>query len=228
MTSSLQHSTLRSLLKEYRCADTAIKYILATIAVLATAFIFLAAKTACQEGVWAGIKALLPLSYLASASLLAFAANRQIIHTNIVRESVRREDVVRVTHHLLAVVTDLTNRIHYTEQKLYDEKTVPVILASNATTISDRFESLYDREHFQYLSKESTQLIHDLSGSIFGLVALTREMASMREQNPDPSYVTKKILPMAITLKNTGAFESIKSNLNNLDNELRALRSTVD
>lgn len=214
---------------EYKRVDLIITIIHSMIGVLALAYLAFAARTTCMEGVWAGIKTLDQLAFLVSASLVTFVAHRQIIYTNIMLEEQRRQDKVRVFHHLLMIVQDLINRIHYTKNKISAEKMIPTsVLRSNAEAIGARFEIFYDRENFQHFSAEATQIIDDLSGSIFGLTSLMNEMASILEVSQDPKHTHSQILPLVTNLKESGAFDSVKSTLIRLDEELRRIRSTVE
>lgn len=215
-------------LAEYKRVERFIKVIHALIGALALGFLIAAVRTACADGIWEAINTLDQLAFLASASLVTFVAHRQITHANVAQENQRRADVVRVTHHLIAVVCDLQNRTHYTQKHLYNEKTIPTILRSNAETIKDRFELFYARENFLHLSIEATQAIHSLSGSIFGMTAAMLEVASMRERHPGSADVSSHIRSMAAKQDDADAFRSMKSDLERLEETLRELRSSIE
>jgi hypothetical protein len=223
-----EKSDLWMQLREFDRVQRSIRAIHLALGILATFYLASTFKTILEADLWAAITALEPLAFIASASLVTFVAHRQIIHTNVIREADHHANVVRVTHHLIAIVSDLRTRIQYTQTKLYDEKTVPVVLRSNAQTISNRFEQLYERDNFEHLSPEATRAIHDLSGAIFGLTALMQELAAMRERNPDPAYIASHILPMALQSKQATTFETMVTDLNRLEDDLRQLRSTIE
>lgn len=227
MTNPQKSSVLSKLLKEYIRAERIINFILVVIVGLAIAYIGLAAVILCNEGVRAGIAALQPLAFLTSASLLAFAANRQIIHANIFREDQRRRDTARMANHMLAVVRDLANRVHDARRRIHDKNAASVVLVESAKTISDRFESLYERENFLYLTPEATELIHSLSGSIFGLTTLMTHIGRLREKNAEVHYSSDHAA-VGIVERHTEAVESVLARLEQMEEELFQLRKSVD
>lgn len=120
------------------------------------------------ENVWGLLS---PLTSLAAALLVSKIASRLIINGQVLREDERRKDIVRVTHHLLAITKDLKSRVGYFN-KLMAEGDKPVaIMLSLAKSIEQRYEALFEREPYQYLPGESIDLINNLSGSIYGIQA---------------------------------------------------------
>lgn len=122
------------------------------------------------SGFWA---VLTPLIAMASALLVAFAGKRQIAHVNLIREDDRRQDVVRVTHHLLAIANDLNAHVAYVNTLLIKGDSPVFLLLELATTIERRYETLLERDAYKYLPGTVVDLICQMSGSIFGIRMLS-------------------------------------------------------
>jgi len=110
---------------------------------------------------------------MASALLVAFAGKRQIAHSTLIREDDRRQDIVRVTHHLLAIATDLNSHVTYFNTLLIKGDRPVFVLRELATTIENRYETLLERDAYKYLPGGAVDLICQMSGSIFGIRMLS-------------------------------------------------------
>lgn len=92
---------------------------------------------------------LAPMTALVAALLIARVASRLITNNNIIREDDRRMDIVRVTHHLLAVAQDLRARVDYVKTMLSTGNRPVFALGEIVSTIERRYETLLERDAYQ-------------------------------------------------------------------------------
>lgn len=170
------------------------------------------------------LKAFLPLGALISALLVAKVASRLLVHNDIVREDERRQDVVRITHHLLAVLMDLRQRVRFSVRALREESGTLIFLIENVNVIEKRYEVFLDREIYRFLAGETIELIGRMSGPIFGLAAFTKALAEICRDNS----------AIIATSGGDAANESIKQleslleDLDVLEEQIRQLRGTLE
>lgn len=166
------------------------------------------------------LKVSMPLGALISAMLVAKVASRLLAYNVIVREEDRRQDIVRITHHLLAVISDLRNRVGYTVGMFRDGSQPLVILIENAAVIEKRYEVFLDREVYRFLSGETIELIGRMSGHVFGLKGL----AEIYRSKPNT------IIPTGdhpVSKQMSEGLESLLKDLDALAEQIRHLRSTL-
>lgn len=119
------------------------------------------------EGIW---NLLGPLTPVAAALLVSRVASRSIVHGQIQREDDRRREIVQVTHNLLAVTKDLKSRIEYFNKLMADGDRPVAVIVNLAKSIEKRYETLFEKDAYQYLPGKSIDLINSLSGSIYGIL----------------------------------------------------------
>lgn len=124
------------------------------------------------------------ISSIVAALLVARAAARLIINGQIVREDKRRQELVRVTHHLLAISKDLQARVGYVKTMLSDDSHPAFALNHIAITIERRYETLLERDAYQFLPGKCVDIIIRISGSIFGIGALAEGVKHISTQSP--------------------------------------------
>ena len=150
--------------------------------ILLRAAYFLYAKD--FESIW---NLLGPLTPVTAGLLVSRIASRAIVHGQVQREDDRRREIVRVTHHLLAVTKDLKSRIGYF-RKLMEEGDKPIsLICSLAKSIEKRYETLFEREVYQLLPGKSIDLINNLSGSIYGILAKAEVLGAASVSNSQVS-----------------------------------------
>ena len=99
------------------------------------------------------LKVFMPFGALISAVLVATVASRLLTHNKVTREEDDCKDIVRITHHLIAIIMDLRNRVEYSKDsfKKSAEPPVSVIVSiENAVVIEKRYEVLFDREAYRF------------------------------------------------------------------------------
>ena len=66
------------------------------------------------------LKVVMPFGALISAVLVAKVASRLLTHNKIVRKEDERQDVKRITSHLLVILSDLRNRVGFAVSSFRD------------------------------------------------------------------------------------------------------------
>lgn len=103
-------------------------------------------------------------------------ANRLILNGNIIREDDRRQEIVRTTHHLIAITKDLRARVGYAKTMLTEGGRPPIAIVQIAKSIEDRYETLLERDAYKYLPGSCVDIITRISGDIFGIGLLAEGM----------------------------------------------------
>jgi cytochrome b561 len=124
------------------------------------------------------------ITSIVAALLVSRAALRLITNGNIVREDEKRQEVVRVTHHLLAITQDLRARVGYVKTTLSDPSHPAFALGQVAITIERRYETLLDRDAYRFLPGKCVDIIIRISGSIFGIGALAEGVKHISAKSP--------------------------------------------
>lgn len=101
--------------------------------------------------------------------LLSITASRHIIYQQIEKENIRRADIIKYTHNLIAVSKDLQGKVHYFGEFIKNGDRPVAAIETLAESISERYESLLKQDAYMYLSGKTVDVIVNLSGSIFGL-----------------------------------------------------------
>ena len=123
------------------------------------------------------------IASIVAALLVARAATRLITNSNITREDERRQDLVRVTHHLLAITQDLRARVGYVKDMLSGGSRPAFALSQVAITIERRYETLLERDAYQFLPGKCVDIIIRISGGIFGIGALAEGVKHITAQS---------------------------------------------
>lgn len=111
---------------------------------------------------------------IVAAMLVVRVANRQITHGNLIREDDRRQQVVRVTHHLIAIALDMRQRVGFMHKSLDEGSATPLLFEQLASSIESRYEVLLEPDAYKYLPGSCVDIIVNMSGSIFGMVTVSK------------------------------------------------------
>lgn len=169
------------------------------------------------------LKVSMPLAALVSALLVAKVASRLLEHNGLVREDDRRQEVVKITHHLLAVIDDLRNRIGYVVLVFREGNRPMIALFENVAVIEKRYEVFFDRDIYRYLNGETINLIGRMSGGIFGLTSFTKGV----EKEFHGSLLIN--IPATETSKKISEnLDLLLKDLDVLDGQIRQLRGTLE
>ncbi len=175
---------------------------------------------------WQALVGLLPAATAACAALLvAKTATRLLTYNMYVRADDHALDIVRVTHHTMAMINDLRGRVRYMKIALSEGNRPLVALTKNAETIQNRYEALYDRELYRYLPGSVIDTIVSLSGSVFGLSTLIEGVASVLGGKGHA------VIPPDDATNREGLIQTISKlefELDALFSQVESLRSTVE
>ena len=95
----------------------------------------------------------------------------------------------------------------------------------NAEALQLRYESLYDRDLYRYLSGETINAITNLSGSLFGISALAAGLSSSMDGQEHLSVPLAE--PEARTTL-AQAFSSMEEELDSIFSQIRSVRASVE
>lgn len=170
------------------------------------------------------LEVVMPFGALISAVLVAKVASRLLTHNKIVREEDEQRDIVRITHHLIIIVSDMRNRVGSTANMLRKGGYPLILLIENAAAIEKRYEVLLDREIYRFVSGETIELIGRMSGYVVGLAVFAKALAEI--------YRGKSgVMPAAESpaeTKSIEALESLLKDLDKLEEQIRQLRNNLE
>lgn len=174
------------------------------------------------DGLWSLLGSIAPI---VAALLVSKTASRLITNGNIVREDEKRREIVRVTHHLLAITQDLRARVGYVKNMLTDQTHPAFALGQVAVTIERRYETLLEKDAYQFLPGKCVDIIINISGSIFGIGALAEGVKQAAVKSPLGalgSVLPKDNAPLIAQLN------ELMDELQTLINGIYEVRSTLD
>ena len=161
------------------------------------------------EELWSLLAPAIPVI---AAILVARVASRLIVNGQIIREDERRQDIVRISHHLIAITKDLKNRVSFVAKAL--EGGTPMLAILQITeSIENRYETLLERESYKYLPGSCVDIITSISGSIYGISLLSASFKQVAASSPIK----------ALESTSNQNFERQISQLNNLVVDLQKL-----
>ena len=169
---------------------------------------------------------LAPTTPLIATLLVVRVANRLIVNGNIIRENDRRQEVVRITHHLIAITKDLKGRVGFAKKVLGegDCDSLALALSKIAITIEDRYETLLDRDAYKFLPGKCIDIITKISGSIFGIGLLATGMQHAMAAN-------QMIGIKGVPNENShliAQLDDLMTDIQELIDELYRLRNSID
>lgn len=124
-----------------------------------------------------------PFTAIVAALLVARVAKHIIAHNAIIREDDRRINLVRVTHHLLAVTQDMLAQVEYVKIMLASGKRPTFVFGKVTENIERRYETLLERDAYQFLPGKCFDIIINMSGSIFGIGARAEGLNNITASN---------------------------------------------
>lgn len=136
----------------------------------------------CQyQALWQLLPQAVPLL---SVLVVVRVANRLLSNGSILREDDRRQEIIRTTHHLIAIAKDLKARVGYVKSALTEGGRPSFALVQIAKSIEERYETLLERDAYKYLPGSCVDLITRMSGDIFGIVLLAEGTRQATTDNP--------------------------------------------
>ncbi len=163
------------------------------------------------------------LGALMSALLISKSASRLLLHNQFYKEDERRRDIVRLTHHAMVILNNLTDLVGYVEHYISAGDKPAAVFVGATRAIEEKWSLFYDRDLNQLLTANAYKLVRDMSGSFFGLTSLGRGLESALSQQALLMPLPKNHLSEAMG----GNLAELKKQLDNLYSELEKVRSEV-
>lgn len=162
---------------------------------------------------------------LLSVLVVVRVANRLISNGHILREDDRRQELVRTTHHLIAIAEDLRARIGYAKKILSEGGRPTLALVQIAKSIEERYEALLERDGFRFMPGSCVDIIVRISGDIFGIGVLAESMRVTMSERTAHSLV-----PIPVNKKRPPPprFDELMNDLQLLLDQLFELRQSID
>lgn len=175
---------------------------------------------------WNALVSMLPpFTAACAAMLVAKTATRLLTYNMLVRADDRAQDVVRVTHHSLAVINDLRGRLRYMRIALLEDSRPLAAIRQNAEALQLRYDCLYDRDLYRYLPGPTIDAITKLSGSFFGMSVLVATLSSSMDGK---EHLSVPVVESKARTSLTEAFTSMESELDSLFSQIQAIRASVE
>lgn len=169
---------------------------------------------------------LLPQSVpLLSVLVVVRVANRLISNGHILREDDRRQELVRTTHHLIAITKDLRARVGYAKEMLSEGGRPTLALVQIAKSIEERYEALLERDGFRFMPGACVDIIVRISGDIFGIGVLAESMRVATSEKPAHSLVP---IPVNTNRPAPPRFDELMNDLQLLLDHLFELRQSIE
>lgn len=123
------------------------------------------------------------LPYILATLLAVCASQRLILFNKEIKEKDYKDDIVNGTHHLIAVLEDLKSKISYAKKIISTNDKYPnYFLVELCESIESRYEVLFTKETYKYISGTGVNKINKMSGNIFGLTTLA---VCLKEKEPN-------------------------------------------
>ena len=178
---------IESIVNEYRRSDRDINALTYVVIVFLGAFAGRAAILIYEcryQDLWSLLPQVVPLL---SVLVVIRVANRLISNGKIIREDDRRQEIVRTTHHLIAITNDLRARVGFAKAMFTEGARTPIAIVQIANSIEDRYETLLQRDGYKYLPASCVDIITRISGDIFGIGVLAEGVKQATADKPGRS-----------------------------------------
>ncbi|MGM9514240.1 hypothetical protein ACS5PK_08310 [Roseateles sp. DB2] len=162
---------------------------------------------------------------LLSVLVVVRVANRALLNADIIRIDDRRQEIVRTTHHLIAIATDLKERVGYAKAMFIEGGRPIIAFVQISKSIEDRYEALLDRDAYKYLPGPCVDLISKMSADIFGISTLAGLVGLKISEK---SELATSLMPANIAPEVSLRFDSLLAEIAEVIGHLFALRSSIE
>jgi hypothetical protein len=215
--------TIFDTLKDYKTIDREINVLTYSVITLVSC-VFLRISWLIYhsdiKSIWPSVAV---LGALMSALLISKSASRLILHNQLYKEDEQRRKVVRLTHHAMVVLNNLTDLVKYIKHHIEDANKPTTVFIGAAKEIGEKWDLFYDRELNRLLTPEAYKLIRSMSGSIFGLTSLGRGLEATLSPQALVAPLQKHQEHEAIL----DSLEELNNQLDSLYTELEKIRKNV-
>lgn len=216
---------MKNLIPKYLKLDREIRFLEYFAIFLLTLLVVYTIWSIFNKGIENSIGAIEQLGILVSVLIVSKMSLRQLVHTDITQEDIRRMNIVRVTHHLMTIIDDLKNKVSYIEGVFepVNSPTTPIGIIINFTEdIKNDYEVLKQSDLHEFLHGDSINLIWKMS---IGISTLRIFADTLKD-----SQIESVQLP-AIFISNSPVKKSavdLLSYLEQFDTQIRDLRKSID
>ncbi|MBS0354928.1 MAG: hypothetical protein JSR83_13650 [Proteobacteria bacterium] len=214
---------IESFISDYRRSDRdidALTYVVIVFLVLIIGRAVLLIYERQYSAFWQLLPYFVPLL---SVLVVVRVANRLLLNGNIIREDDRRQEIVRATHHLIAIAGDLKARVGYLKAMFIKEGYPSIALVQIAKSIEGRYETLLQRDAYKYLPGSCVDIITCMSGDIFGIVVLAE---GVRQANSEKLALTP--IPVSWDSPLPPRFDELMKDLQQLIDQLFEVRRSIE
>lgn len=177
----------------------------------------------CQyQALWQLLPQAVPLL---SVLVVVRVANRLLSNGIILREDDRRQEIVRTTHHLIAIAKDLKARVGYVKSTLTKGGRPSFALVQIAKSIEERYETLLERDAYKYLPGSCVDLITRMSGDIFGIMLLAE---GVRQATSDKPTFSLAPMPAGSDRQPPPRFDELMEEIQLLIDQLFEVRYSIE
>ena len=216
---------MKNLIPKYLKLDREIRFLEYFAIFLLTLLVVYTIWSIFNKGIENSIGAIEQLGILVSVLIVSKMSLRQLVHTDITQEDIRRMNIVRVTHHLMTIIDDLKNKVSYIEGVFepVNSPTIPIGIIINFTEdIKNDYEVLKQSDLHEFLHGDSINLIWKMS---IGISTLRIFADTLKD-----SQIKSVQLP-TIFISNSPVKKSavdLLSYLEQFDTQIRDLRKSID
>ena len=218
-------NVINSLITQYNNNHRDIKALsFVVIAILSVNIYRVASHIYCGDidNAWLALNQCIPLL----AALVAIRiANRLIYNAHVHREDDRRQDIVRVSHFLIATTIDLQGKIAYFRKMITEGGRTTIALIKIAESIESRYEALLDRDGFRYIPSQCANIITKISSDIFVITAVAESIKLHYSKSPDGFLIP---IDPVDDLETPQRLVELLNDLQNLLDSLYELRNSID
>lgn len=169
---------------------------------------------------------LAPLIAVLVGLLISTSASRVLVHNNLTREIDRRQEMEMVIYHLIGITQDLEQKVNHVRGMFMDRKSSVFVVQEISLTIERRYEALFEQVFYKYLPGKAVDLIHNMSGHIFGL----RTFATRLEKNnPDQAdFRLESVISEDDRIAKVKTLEKMTEGISSLVDCIYEIRKTLD
>lgn len=216
---------IKPLLTAYKRSERDINALTYVVVALLLAFVLHGAMLIYEcrlQEFWSLLPQVVPLL---SVLVVVRVANRLISNGHILREDDRRQELVRTTHHLIAITKDLHARVGYAKEMLSEGGRPTLALVQIAKSIEERYEELLQRDGFRFMPGTCVDIIVRISGDIFGIGVLAEGLKVTTSEKPAHALIP---IPVNTNRPPPPRFDELLNDLQQLIDQLFVLRQSID
>ena len=216
---------MKKLIPKYLKLDREIRFLEYFAIFLLTLLVVYTIWSIFNKGIESSIGAIEQLGILVSVLIVSKMSLRQLVHTDITQEDIRRMNIVRVTHHLMTIIDDLIKKVSYIEGA-FEPANSPIIhivsIINFTEDVKNDYEVLKQSDLHEFLPGDSINLIWKMSVGISTL----RIFADTLKDSQIKSVQFPTIFISNSPVKQAAV--DLVQHLRQFDKQIRDLRKSID